>query len=284
MDGKPLPRPPAENVPESQATERTPDELVTLAKKIVSEDYSRSPLRLSDPLVWETVKSFYDHTEAHFEDVKAAVLRWLGSDTDNTRTAVLKGCRDASTATLVCLTDWAIERDVFGVGSCLKPIIPRLGLDYRSEIILAMASRVALIMGEETEREPDRASHGGEVEPLRRIFETALGLWESDRAIPNGEPQQSTEMANPVKARPGRRRRTEWPQQAQEKVAEIWQAWRQRRNTQGTGGREVDCFEKHKTDLPECIKTVKDFHACKESARKNGLIPKYNRKRRKSAG
>jgi len=78
--------------------------------------------------------------------------------------------------------------------------------------------------------------------------------------------------------------RTEWTLQAQEKVAAIWVAWRLNHNTKKKGGREIDCFEKHKATLPECIKTAKDFHNCRESARKHGLIPKHNRKRRKSAG
>jgi len=90
--------------------------------------------------------------------------------------------------------------------------------------------------------------------------------------------------ARPDKGKPERKPRTEWTLQAQEKVAAIWVAWRRNHNTLKRRGREIDCFEKHKTTLPECIKTVKDFHNCKECARKHGLIPKYNRKRRKSAG
>jgi len=78
--------------------------------------------------------------------------------------------------------------------------------------------------------------------------------------------------------------RTEWTLQALEKVAAIWVAWRRNHNTQTMGGRERDCFEKHKDTLPVCIKTAKDFQNCKECARKHGLIPKHNRKRRKSAG
>jgi hypothetical protein len=78
--------------------------------------------------------------------------------------------------------------------------------------------------------------------------------------------------------------RTEWTLQALEKVADIWVAWRRNHNTHKMGGRERDCFEKHKDALPVCIKTAEDFQNCKECARKHGLIPKYNRKRRKSAG
>jgi len=81
-----------------------------------------------------------------------------------------------------------------------------------------------------------------------------------------------------------RQPRTEWTLQAQEKVADIWVAWRSNHNTHKMGGRERDCFEKRKATLPVCIKTADDFQNCKESARKRGLIPKENRKRRKSAG
>lgn len=86
------------------------------------------------------------------------------------------------------------------------------------------------------------------------------------------------------KTKPERKPRTEWTLQAQEKVAAIWVAWRLNHNTKKKGGREIDCFEKHKAALPECIKTAKDFHDCRECARKHELIPKHNRKRRKSAG
>lgn len=86
------------------------------------------------------------------------------------------------------------------------------------------------------------------------------------------------------KTKPGRKPRTEWTLQAQEKVAAIWVAWRLNHNTKERGGREVDCFNRCKAELPDCIKTFRDFHDCKECARKNGIIPKYNRKRRKSAG
>jgi hypothetical protein len=90
--------------------------------------------------------------------------------------------------------------------------------------------------------------------------------------------------AAPANSKPERKPRTEWTLQAQEKVAAIWVAWRRNHNTQTMGGRERDCFEKHKDTLPVCIKTAKDFQNCKECARKHGLIPKHNRKRRKSSG
>lgn len=86
------------------------------------------------------------------------------------------------------------------------------------------------------------------------------------------------------KTKPERKPRTEWTLQAQEKVAAIWAAWRLNHNTKERGGREVDCFNRCKAELPDCIKSFRDFHDCKECARKHGLIPKYNRKCRKCCG
>jgi len=81
-----------------------------------------------------------------------------------------------------------------------------------------------------------------------------------------------------------RKPRVEWSSNAQDRVANIWKDWKGCHNTQETGGRELDCYNENKADMPDTVKTFADFRACKECARKNGRIPKYNRKRRKSAG
>jgi len=86
--------------------------------------------------------------------------------------------------------------------------------------------------------------------------------------------ENETRTANSRPTTKRRQPRTEWPLQAQKKVAAIWVAWRRNHNTLKSGGREIDCFEEHKDTLPVCIKTAKDFQNCKECARKHGLIPK----------
>lgn len=90
--------------------------------------------------------------------------------------------------------------------------------------------------------------------------------------------------ALPGKSKPERKPRKQWTKNAQDKIAAIWVEWRLGHNTKKRGGREVDCFNRCKAELPDCIKIFRDFQDCKECARKNGLIPKYNRKCRKSAG
>jgi hypothetical protein len=267
MDAKPLPRPPAENVPESQATERTTD-IGEITPPMFIPLYVHDLIKVDVTPEWlDAARRFKLIYYRHEEEIRNAIIEHGPIDDINAyEREIAQGNKGAAAVFLATIHDVAARSDDAGRYR-LKPIIGSLGLDFQTELKLEV--ECACLQSRE---------------PHRRIFETALGLWESGRAIPNGEPQQSTETANPVKAKPERRRRTGWPQQAQQKVAEIWQAWRQRRNTTKIGGREIDCFESHKATLPECIKTVKDFHACKESARKNGLIPKYNRKRRKSAG
>ena len=95
---------------------------------------------------------------------------------------------------------------------------------------------------------------------------------------------QQADAAPKPKTKPERKPRKQWSKNAQDKIAAIWVEWRLRHNTKERGGREVDCFNRYKAELPDCIETFRDFHDCKECARKNGLIPKHNRKRRKSAG
>jgi len=112
-----------------------------------------------------------------------------------------------------------------------------------------------------------------EVAASRHLLKAAAALQQAD-----------ADAAPKPKTKPERKPRKQWTNNAQDKIAAIWAAWRLNHNTKERGGREIDCFEKHKATLPECIKTAKDFQNCKESARKRGLIPKDNRKRRKSAG
>jgi len=112
-----------------------------------------------------------------------------------------------------------------------------------------------------------------EVAAARHLLKAAAALQQAD-----------ADAAPKPKTKPERKPRKQWTNNAQDKIAAIWAAWRLNHNTKERGGREIDCFEKHKATLPECIKTAKDFQNCKESARKRGLIPKDNRKRRKSAG
>lgn len=117
-----------------------------------------------------------------------------------------------------------------------------------------------------------------EVATARHLLKAAAALQQADAAPASSKPKTKQRQAVTQSDR------TKWTLQALEKVAAIWVAWRRNHNTHKMGGRERDCFEKHKDTLPVCIKTAKDFQNCKECARKHGLIPKHNRKRRKSAG
>jgi len=126
-----------------------------------------------------------------------------------------------------------------------------------------------------------QARTGGGIMPFTKAdaeYVTVTAMQQADAAPANSKPKTKQRQAVTQSDR------TEWTLQALEKVAAIWVAWRRNHNTQTMGGRERDCFEKHKDTLPVCIKTAKDFQNCKECARKHGLIPKHNRKRRKSAG
>ena len=106
-------------------------------------------------------------------------------------------------------------------------------------------------------------------------------VWGDLRIIPTPE---HAEQGQSGTGKQTRKPRVEWSSNAQDRVANIWKDWKGCHNTQETGGREIDCYNENKADMPDTVKTFADFRACKECARKNRRIPKYNRKRRKTAG
>jgi len=104
-------------------------------------------------------------------------------------------------------------------------------------------------------------------------------------ALPQPDPTpEHAEQGQSGTGKQTRKPRVEWSSNAQDRVANIWKDWKGCHNTQETGGREIDCYNENKADMPDTVKTFADFRACKECARKNRRIPKYNRKRRKTAG
>ena len=183
----------------------------------------------------------------HYQAVVDNALRWL-ADNQPTPDGIRSVLHDYPALCKILYRD---GRDILGFNDAHKIL---------TEVAAGRLNPAAV--KEAADRERERAD-------LRTIAERI----KADAAPANGRPTTKQRQA-----------RTEWTLQALEKVADIWVAWRRNHNTHKMGGRERDCFEKHKDTLPVCIKTAKDFKKCKECARKHGLIPKHNRKRRKSAG
>ena len=183
----------------------------------------------------------------HYQAVVDNALRWL-ADNQPTPDGIRSVLHDYPALCKILYRD---GRDILGFNDAHKIL---------TEVAAGRLNPAAV--KEAADRERERAD-------LRTIAERI----KADAAPANSRPK--TKQRQP---------RTEWTLQALEKVAAIWVAWRRNHNTHKMGGRERDCFEKHKDTLPVCIKTAKDFKKCKESARKHGLIPKHNRKRRNSAG
>lgn len=167
---------------------------------------------------------------------------------------------------------------------CYKWQIQLEGEDLTKETAWLEASDIDMITGAKIHFRNGftlESRDGIAVAVSRRMTEAEI---QAEAVILDVAERIKADAAPKPKTKPGRKPRTEWTLQAQEKVAAIWVAWRLNHNTKERGGREVDCFNRCKAELPDCIKTFRDFHDCKECARKNGIIPKYNRKRRKSAG
>jgi len=183
----------------------------------------------------------------HYQAVVDNALRWL-ADNQPTPDGIRSVLHDYPALCKILYRD---GRDILGFNDAHKIL---------TEVAAGRLNPAAV--KEAADRERERAD-------LRTIAERI----KAGAAPANGRPK--TKQRQP---------RTQWTLQALEKVAAIWVAWRRNHNTHKMGGRERDCFEKHKDTLPACIKTAKDFQNCKECARKHGLIPKHNRKRRKSAG
>jgi hypothetical protein len=188
----------------------------------------------------------------HYQAVVDNALRWL-ADNQPTPDGIRSVLHDYPALCKILYRD---GRDILGFNDAHKIL---------TEVAAGRLNPAAV--KEAADRERERAD-------LRTIAERI----KADAAPANNKPKTKQRQAVTQSDR------TEWTLQALEKVAAIWVAWRRNHNTHKMGGRERDCFEKHKDTLPVCIKTAKDFQNCKECARKHGLIPKHNRKRRKSAG